>query len=219
MEGAEKHWGWWLLLFWLLAAALLTYYRWGVIQGFSLGDTDDNMRMMQVRALLEGQGWYDLRQHRLNPPYGADIHWSRLVDLPIAGIKLMLAPILGGAPAEKVAVAVAPLLPMAVALVSIAVTMRRLIEPKAFALGAAILFCAHAAMGMWAPLRIDHHGWQLAMLSLVIAFFGLYYLLLYPRKIWLSVRDFLPFSDHATETLRDRGGPPSARFRGRSSPG
>ena len=49
--------------------------------------------MMQVRALIAGQDWYDLRQHRLNPPFGADIHWSRLVDLPIAGIKLALAPL------------------------------------------------------------------------------------------------------------------------------
>jgi predicted PurR-regulated permease PerM len=43
-----------------------------------------------------------------------------------------------------------------------------------------------------------------SLLSLVIAFFGLYFLLLHPQKIWLSVRDFLPFSDHAAETLRDR---------------
>jgi hypothetical protein len=33
--------------------------------------------MMQVRALIKGQDWFDLRQYRLNPPFGADIHWSR----------------------------------------------------------------------------------------------------------------------------------------------
>lgn len=41
-------------------------------------------------------------------------------------------------------------------------------------------------------------------LSLVIAFFGLYYLLLYPGAVWNSVRDFLPFSDEAADHLRDR---------------
>ncbi|HEX6036437.1 AI-2E family transporter, partial [Longimicrobium sp.] len=41
-------------------------------------------------------------------------------------------------------------------------------------------------------------------LSLVIAFFGLYYLLLYPGAVWYSVRDFLPFSDAAADHLRDR---------------
>lgn len=41
-------------------------------------------------------------------------------------------------------------------------------------------------------------------LSLVIAFFGLYYLLLYPRAVWDGVRDFLPFSDASADQLRDR---------------
>lgn len=41
-------------------------------------------------------------------------------------------------------------------------------------------------------------------LSLVIAFFGLYYLLLYPGVVWSSVRDFLPFSDSTADHLRDR---------------
>ena len=41
-------------------------------------------------------------------------------------------------------------------------------------------------------------------LSLVIAFFGLYYLLLYPGAVWHGVRDFLPFSDAAADHLRDR---------------
>lgn len=41
-------------------------------------------------------------------------------------------------------------------------------------------------------------------LSLVIAFFGLYYLLLYPGVVWASVRDFLPFSDANADVLRVR---------------
>jgi hypothetical protein len=163
-----EHWRLLLLLFWLGAAALMVYERWNGIHWFSLGDTDDNMRMMQVRGLLAGQDWYDLRQYRLDPPHGADIHWSRLVDLPIAGLMWLLRPLIGGQWAEKVAVTVAPLLPMAVAIVAVAVTTRRLISPKAFALGVALLFCAHSARFMWMPLRIDHHGWQLAMLSLVM---------------------------------------------------
>jgi hypothetical protein len=172
MEGLdrlEKHWRWWLLLFWVLTAALLIYARWSQIRGFGLGDTDDNMRMMQVRAWLSGQGWYDLRQYRMNPPYGADIHWSRLVDLPIAGLKIMFAPLVGGATAERIAVAVAPLLPMGVAFAGIAIAVRRLIAPQAFALAIAILLCAHSARGMWTPCRIDHHGWQLALLAVSLA--------------------------------------------------
>ena len=164
-----RHWRLWVALFWVAASALLIYDRWGPIQWFALGDTDDNMRIMQVRALLQGQGWYDLRQYRLDPPGGADIHWSRIVDLPIAGIMLVLRPLVGGPIAEKVAVAIAPLLPMAIAMAAMAVTCRRLLSPKAFALGVALLLTAQSARGMWSPLRIDHHGWQLAMLSLAVA--------------------------------------------------
>lgn len=173
-EGAEadvvsRHWRLITAILFVGMAALMIYDRWNPITWFALGDTDDNMRMMQVRALLQGQGWYDLRQYRLDPPYGANIHWSRLVDLPIAGIMLVLRPILGGPLAEKVAVAAAPLIPMAVAMFGIALTSRRLLSPKAFALALALLFCAHSARSMWVPLRIDHHGWQLAMLTLVMA--------------------------------------------------
>lgn len=162
----ETHWRLLVLLFWLIASAVLIHLRWNAIQYFSLGDTDDNMRMMQVRALIAGQDWYDLRQYRLDPPFGADIHWSRLVDLPIAAIKLVLTPLVGGLAAEKAAIAVAPLLPMGVAMAALAVIVRRLISARAFLLAVALLLCAHSTRSMWSPTRIDHHGWQLALLAL-----------------------------------------------------
>ena len=169
LDRLARHWRPLLLLFWLAVAAYMVWLRWAQIKGFALGDTDDNMRMMQVRALLSGQGWYDLRQYRMNPPYGADMHWSRLVDLPIAGLKLFFTPLLGGRQAELVAVAVAPLLPMLAAMGSLALIARRLIDPKAFAIAIALIACAGSARGMWAPLRLDHHGWQLALLAVAVS--------------------------------------------------
>jgi hypothetical protein len=168
LDRLEKHWRWWLLAFWLAAAGLMIYTRWAHIHAFALGDTDDNLRIMQVRDLLRGQDWFDLRQYRLNPPAGADIHWSRLVDLPIAGIKLLLAPLIGGAAAERWAVAIAPLLPLLVAMGALAVTVRRLVSPYAFALAIAIFLCGHSARNQFVPLRIDHHGWQLAALAVAV---------------------------------------------------
>ena len=50
--------------------------------------TDDAMRLTQVRDFLEGQGWYDLRQHRLGAEDAPPMHWSRVIDLPIAGLIL-----------------------------------------------------------------------------------------------------------------------------------
>jgi hypothetical protein len=158
----DRHWRWWTALFWLGVSLWFVWSNWARIRGFSLGDTDDNMRMMQVRGLLEGQGWYDLAQHRMA---GSNIHWSRLVDLPIAALKLLFTPFFGGRTAETIAVAVAPLLPMLAAMYAVALMARRLISPWAYLLALAFLACGGSVTGMWQPLRIDHHGWQLAFLA------------------------------------------------------
>ena len=164
-----RRWKTILFLIWLAASFVLIIYRWKAIHWFALGDTDDNMRIMQVRALLQGQDWYDLRQHRLNPPFGANIHWSHLVDLPIAGLILLTKPFFGAIIAEKIAVTLAPLIPLGVALTGLGVAARRLVAPGAYLVAAGILLSFVTAMTMFMPLRIDHHGWQLAMLTLILA--------------------------------------------------
>src|SRR3954451_4418900 len=168
LDWLARHWKSIALLTWLGFCGWVIFNERNSIRHFALGDTDDNMRIMQVRALLHGQDWFDLRQYRLNPPYGADIHWSRLVDLPLAGLKLALTPLLGGAVAEKAAVTIAPMLPMAVAFAAVTVIARRLISPRAYPLAIAILLCGASARSMWMPLRIDHHGWQLAFLLIAV---------------------------------------------------
>jgi hypothetical protein len=165
----ERHWVLVVAIAWLGFSLWYIFDRYTSIRYFGLGDTDDNMRMMQVRGLLHGQGWFDLRQYRLNPPFGANIHWSRLVDLPIAGLMLLLQPFLGGAAAERWAVGIAPLLPYLLLLFSLALTVRRLIARRAFPLALAAIVFAGSTNGMFMPERIDHHGWQLAFIALAIA--------------------------------------------------
>jgi len=165
----DRNWLRWTLSAWALVAAYYIWNRWGGIYWLALGDTDDNMRLMQVRGLLGGQGWYDLRQYRLNPPAGFNIHWSRLVDLPIAGLILGFKPFVGTPWAERLACGIAPLLPLSVVMGALAFTVRRLVAPTAYALAFIILLGAGAMMLMFMPMRIDHHGWQLACLSLTVA--------------------------------------------------
>jgi hypothetical protein len=163
------HWRLVTLLGWVATCAVLLWMKWGAIHWFSLGDTDDNMRFDQVRDWLAGQGWYDLRQYRLNPPAGFSIHWSRLVDLPIAAMLVTLRPLLGEYAADRVAVAVAPLLPMLPAFLAMTVTVRRLVGASAYPMALAIMVCAAGTLAMWTPLRVDHHGWQLAFLMITVA--------------------------------------------------
>src|ERR1039458_7159007 len=46
-------------------------------------DSDDAMRLVQVRSLLAGQPWFDMTSYRLDPPAGVFMHWSRVVDVPL----------------------------------------------------------------------------------------------------------------------------------------
>lgn len=169
LDWLGRNWKLVTVICWLGFCAWSIFASWNQIRWFALGDTDDNMRIMQVRGLLHGQGWYDLRNYRMNPPYGANIHWSRLVDLPIAGLILILRPVLGGPGAERWAVAVAPLIPYLLLLFSLALTARRLLGPTAYPLAFIGLVLAGSNNGMFTPERIDHHGWQLALLALSIS--------------------------------------------------
>lgn len=169
-EWGVRHWRLVVVLFWIGYATYAIINRWAQIRGFALGDTDDNLRLAQVRALLGGQDWFDLKQHRLDPAHGgADIHWSRLVDLPLAGLMLVLRPLAGGAWAERWAVAIAPLLAFLPILIGLALVTRRLVDPRAVPLVLVTMLFAMSATGMVQPLRVDHHGWQLAFLALGLA--------------------------------------------------
>jgi hypothetical protein len=169
LDRLDRYWLRRTLLLWAVIAGVYLSQRWPQIHWLVLNDTDDNMRLMQVRGLLAGQGWYDLRQYRLNPPAGLDIHWSRLVDLPIAGLFLLFKPFTGAALAERLACGIAPLLPLSIVMVALAATVRRLVSPVAWPLAILFMFGCSAMLPMFMPMRIDHHGWQLACLSLTVA--------------------------------------------------
>ena len=167
----DRYWLNWTLVAWLGVCIYFLWAKQGQIQWLSLGDTDDNMRLMQVRALLAGQGWYDLTNYRLDPALGGlNIHWSRLVDLPIAGLILLLKPFIGTVAAEKWACGIAPLLPLAITMTGISLATRRLIDPRVWPVALVILVASCAAtMSMYWPMRIDHHGWQRAALAMTVA--------------------------------------------------
>ena len=63
------------LVFWLiLALSVATLYPaadvLGTIDHLRVRDTDDAMRLVGVRDLIGGQGWFDNVQHRFLPPGG-----------------------------------------------------------------------------------------------------------------------------------------------------
>lgn len=155
------------LLVW--AGAALTYLALVLALGLKSYDGDDLMRLQQVRDLLAGQGWFDVTQHRMNPPAGAAMHWSRLVDLPLAAMIVLLRLALPQALAESWAVMLVPLFYLGAALLLLRAIMLRLglVGWQVLAgLGLAALFPLVPAA--FAPMRIDHHSAQ-AIAALAVA--------------------------------------------------
>lgn len=144
-----------------------------MVGGLVLPDTDDAMRLVQIRDLLAGQGWFDMSQHRLMPPNGAGMHWSRLVDAPLAGLIGLAAPWLGRPLAEGLVAALWPPALLGLCLVLI----YRAVRPR-FGFRAALLALFVATQtasfgGLFAFGRIDHHNVQaLLVLGLGLALTG-----------------------------------------------
>lgn len=169
LDQAQRHWKWLTLLIWIATAVGYVTVRWPAIHWLVLGDTDDNIRYLQVKDWLAGQGWFDLRQYRLDPPVGANIHWSRLVDLPIAGLMLFFRAFLDQGLADRLACGIAPLFPLLLLMLSLGFIGRRLAGPNGWLLAVLAPFATQMALAMYAPMRIDHHGWQLALALTTLA--------------------------------------------------
>jgi hypothetical protein len=68
--------------------AILAMNSW--LSAFELrGDNDAILRLVEVRDLLGGQGWFDMHQYRMGLAGGFEMHWSRIIDAPIAGLILL----------------------------------------------------------------------------------------------------------------------------------
>lgn len=154
--------------FWALVAALLiarTALQWGTVP--LLGDSDDAMRMVTAADLLHGQGWQDLTEHRDNAPYGASMHWSRLVDAPIALLLAAATPIFGPLAADVVAV-MWPLLLMLPLLALSVATIRRLVPDAGTITALTLPIASFVVLIEFLPGRVDHHNVQI-LLTLFMA--------------------------------------------------
>jgi len=128
------------------------------------GDNDSMLRLVEVRDLLAGQGWFDLHQYRMGAEGGFIMHWSRLVDAPIAGL-ILLARSLGAgvATAETIAAIVWPALLFALTLFFTVRAARHFGGARAalpaFVLGATALYF----LGIYSAGALDHHNIQIML--------------------------------------------------------
>ena len=130
-------------------------------------DPDSVMRLAQVKDLLAGQSFFDLTQHRMNAPFGLEMHWSRLIDLPIAALVLLGNSWIGSAYGVPFALTFWPLLVLLPVLVMLGVLAREVGGARAVLPGM-IFALACPRIGVFMPGQIDHHNVQI-LLFLTVA--------------------------------------------------
>jgi hypothetical protein len=162
----------------IVAAALLAMLALLVLyacSGFSTlhegrGDNDSMLRLVEVRDLLGGQGWFDLQQHRMGLEGGLHMHWSRLIDAPIAGL-IQLASSLGTGPerAEHIASIIWPLVLFFVTISALLFIAERMAGKAALLPATVIATTSLYYIGIFAPGALDHHNAQLALTLVMLA--------------------------------------------------
>ena len=155
-----------MLVLWIAVVAALAApaIKGGVFNAMS---TDDAMRLVEVRDLIAGQSWFDLMQHRLDPP-GIAMHWSRVIDAPLAAMMLMLRPLAGIHGAEAITLFLWPILLLAAALLLVAAIAKRMCDggDRQAAQAASVILAALSVPALihFRAGAIDHHSVQIVLL-------------------------------------------------------
>ena len=154
---------------WLIFAAASSAMTANSYIDYVGADNDDVLRLVQVRDLLAGQGWFDLNQYRLGLEGGTPMHWSRLIDLPIALLIAGFSVILGPEVGEMAGVLVWPVLTAFPLFLALAVAGFRLGGKPAAGIALAMGGLYALAINRFAPGSIDHHNVQMALMMIMVA--------------------------------------------------
>lgn len=156
---------------WIIAvlfSLLFIFGSLGIIQSRAGWGPDDQLRMVQIRDFLNGQSWFDWTQYRMNAPDGAPMHWSRLIELPIAFLIMILSPIFGQNIAEMIAGTLIPLLGLTLTSYMLGRVALSLWNRQAAIFAIIMTWINPAIAFQFRPMRIDHHGWQIMLATLAL---------------------------------------------------
>lgn len=153
----------------VLVFASINLADWQKIQNLHLPDSDDVTRVLEVRAWLLGQDFYDMVLHSSNPPNGVDMHWSRVSDLPLAFTQILISPFFDTQLTEKIAIFITPLWLGAIFAIFTGLVAQKLSGAKsAFWIAIFITILTDSVTFAFIPGRVDHHGIQLITLMLML---------------------------------------------------
>jgi len=153
-------------LTWLAVAVALLLQDWAQT-GTALFDTDDAMRLAQLRDWLAGQNWFDLSQARVAGGY--ESHWSRLIDAGLAGTLWLCGLFAEPALAERLMRSAWPMLWLLPSIGGAAAIGWRIAGREAALIALLLAAVGLPAFQQFRPGRIDHHNVQIALSVLAVA--------------------------------------------------
>src|SRR3954452_7429912 len=133
----------------------------------TLADTDDAMRLAQLRDWLDGQGWFDMNQARVAGGY--ESHWSRLIDAGLAATLWIFGWFAEPPLAERLMRTTWPMLWLLPTMASTAAIAWRIAGREAALLALLLAVVGLPAFHQFRPGRIDHHNVQIALSVLALA--------------------------------------------------
>lgn len=152
------------VLFALFATLAVTLIGLRGSNATGIANSDDLLRMVEVRDLLAGQNWFDLTQYRLGLEGGTLMHWSRLVDAPIAAIVVAVTALTGDQTTGEAAAKILwPALTLLFAMGALMVACERTGNAAPRLAVAVIGAVALLTTGAFSPGALDHHNIQIAL--------------------------------------------------------
>lgn len=135
----------------------------------AFGDSDDVVHLVRVSEWLQGQNWFDPVLHRLAPPEGVAIHYSRLAELPLAALIWPLHAMgLGWIAASYGAAFVWPLVLFAFFLIATRWAAAALLPPAWTRATSYVALFAVCVTMQFSPGRVDHHGLAAILVTLAL---------------------------------------------------
>ncbi|MDH4439349.1 MAG: hypothetical protein QE284_03090 [Rhizobium sp.] len=159
----------WIAVYSLVAITVIALLNLPAAKDYVGVDNDDVMRLVEVRDLLAGQSWFDLMQYRLGLADGTLMHWSRLVDLPIALLIRLFSHVVPGEQAEALALLVWPMSLVVPLMAAMAVAARGIGTHVTMhvVLMLTAVFCITS--NRFLPGAIDHHNIQMVLAAIMAA--------------------------------------------------
>ena len=147
----------------------LVYPRSYILAG-NLIDPDDYMYLAQIQDWLNGQGWFDSMQYRMNPPNGVPIHFSRIFQLPIALTAQLFGLFFDPHTALFVAAAILPPLLLLFFFRALPWCVTPLVPARWARFIAFLTLFSGTLLFQFAPGHVDHHGANIFLMALALGF-------------------------------------------------